>query len=192
MSKADFAKTIIKKLKDSIGTDGQKYKSSSATSAMAAVAEGITDYLKENTKVMISYTGVIPGVPPVTDPVVADTLKITGACAPPSASNSFETWLLAIQTNIVAGFVLDPEGGEAGVIFPTVPFLAPGVTTTQANLKSAHKVDDTDPQQKIWEIVCGGIMDWINGSAMNTVPGAATNSNSGSAGMGTITKIIIT
>jgi len=191
MSKSAFAKTIINKMKSAIGTDGQSFNSGSASAAMAAVAQGITEYLTQNTKVMVKYTGIIPGTPPTPDPTQADTFKIVGVCAPPSQSNSFDAWLMQIQMNIISGFMLAPAG-NAQVVFPQKPFLVPGVKITQANLKSAHDVNDKDPQQKIWEIICDGIMQWINTSAMNPAPSAATHPTAGSAGMANITKITLT
>lgn len=191
MSKSAFAQTIISKLKAAIGTDGSSYSSGSASSAMAAVANGITEYLIANTTVTITYQGMIPGTPPTKDPVTTDSFKITGTCAPTGPSNSFDTWIKQIETNIIAGFALATLG-KAGVTFPQKPFLSSGITTTQSLLKANHNVSDENPQQKIWEIVCGGIMDWINGPAMNTTPGSATHQSAGSTGTASITKISIT
>lgn len=191
MSKSAFAQTIISKLKGAIGTDGGSYSSGSASSAMAAVASGITEYLIANTTVTITYQGIIPGTPPTNDPVTTDSFQITGTCAPTGPSNNFDAWIKQIETNIIAGFALATLG-KAGVAFPQKPFLSPGITTTQSLLKANHDVSDSNPQQKIWEIVCGGIMDWINGPAMNTTPGSATHQSAGSAGTASITKISIT
>ena len=118
-------------MKASIGTDGLSYSSVSASAAMSAVAQAITEYLIANTKVIVSYVGVIPGAPPTPDPVVTDTFQIVGTCAPPSPSNSFDAWLIQVQTNIVSGFMLAPLG-QAGISFVQKPFLAPGIATTQA------------------------------------------------------------
>lgn len=82
MSKSAFAQAIISKLKSSIGTSGKDYSAGSASAAMSAVAAGITEYLIANTTVMVSYVGVIPGVPPTPDPLVTDSFKIMGSCAP--------------------------------------------------------------------------------------------------------------
>ena len=190
MSKSAFAQTIISKLKSAIGTDGSGYSSSTATVAMTAVANGITEYLIANTKVTISYVGVIPGTPPVKDPVTSDTFDIIGSCAPTGPSNSFDSWIKQIESNIIAGFSLAPAG-NAGVAFPQKPFLSPGIITVQSMLKSNHDVSDDNPQQKIWEIICGGIMDWINNLAMNATPGPATHTPPGSSGTAAITKITI-
>lgn len=191
MSKAAFAQAIIAKLKGSIGTDGLSYNNGSATSAMAAVAAGITEYIIANTTVMISYSGIMTTYPFPVDPVVTDSFKIIGSCAPPGPSNGFDSWIKQIETNIIAGFQLAPTG-NAGVSFPTKPFLNPGISTVQANLKSTHDVGDKDPQQKVWEVVCGGIMDWINGIAKNALPGAASRATGPSTGTASITKITIT
>lgn len=190
MSKSAFAQQIISELKGAIGTDGQSYSTSSASSAMVAVAKAITDYLIANTKVTIAYAGIIPGTPPSPDPAVTDVFDIVGTCAPPSPSNSFDSWIKEIETNIIAGFQL-AAAGQAKVVFAQKPFEVPGIATVQSMLKANHDVSDKDPQQKIWEIVCGGIMDWINSSAMNTASGGATHPPAGSSGTANITKITI-
>lgn len=191
MSKSAFAQTIISKLKAAIGVDGGGYSTGTASSAMTAVADGITEYLKANTTITITYAGIIPGTPPTSDPTTIDTFKIVGSCAPTGPSNSFDAWIKQIEANIIAGFSLAPKG-TAGVVFAQKPFLSPGITTVQSLLKANHDVSDENPQQKIWEIVCGGIMDWINGPAINPTPGSATHSPPGSSGPANITKILIT
>lgn len=190
MSASSFADSIISKLSSAIGTDGSNFTSASASLAMTAVATGITEYLIANTMVMVSYAGIIPSVPTVPDPLVTDTFSIIGTCAPTGPSNSFDDWISQIEANIISGFQLAPKG-NAGLVFPTVPFMTPGITLTQAILTAAHDINDESPQKKIWELVCNGIMAWINGTAMNVTPGAANNSLTGSTGTATITKIII-
>lgn len=191
MSKSAFASAIISKMKGAISTDGQSFNGGTANAAMTAVAQAITEYLIANTQVMVAYVGIIPGTPPTPDPVVTDTFKIVGTCASPSPANSFDAWMLQLQNNIIAGFQLAPTG-NAGVVFPMKPFLTPGVITTQVNLKSAHDVSDENPQQKIWEIVCDGIIQWINTSAMNPAPGAGSRPTGPSTGTANIVKITLT
>lgn len=192
MSKTTFAQTIIGKLNAAIGRDGSSYTQGSAASAMMAVAQGITEYLIANTTVYVGYAGIIPSVPsPIPDPVVADTFKIIGTCAPTGPSDHFDNWIKQIEANIIAGFQLSPTG-TAGLVFPTKPFLNIGVATMQGNLKSIHNINDESPQQKVWEVVCGGIMDWINTIALNSVPGAASRPTAPSTGVASITKILIT
>lgn len=190
MSRTVFAQTIINKLKAAIGTDGGVYTSGSASSAMAAVAQGITEYLIANTTVTVAYTGVVAATPPYPDPVIADTFKIAGTCAPPGPANSFDGWIKQIETNIIAGFQLAPSG-NAGVVFVQKPFFNVGIDTVQENLRSVHDVADNDPQLKVWEVVCGGIMDWINGAALNGVAGPASRPTGPSTGTASITKITI-
>lgn len=190
MSKTAFAQAIITKLRSAIGNDGGNYTAGTASVAMSAVAAAITEYIITNTSVTISYSGIIPSTPPVTDPLVTDTFEIVGSCAPTGPSDSFDTWIKQIESNIIAGFTLAPQG-KAGVVFVQRPFLSPGISTLQSMLKANHNVADENPQQKIWEIICGDIMDWINGAAMNPTPGAATHNPPGSSGIAQITKIII-
>lgn len=191
MSKSVFAQTIISKLNAAIGTNGGNYTAGSATSAMAAVAAAITEYIVANTTVTISYSGIVASTPPYPDPIVVDSFKIVGNCAPPSPSNNFDSWIKQVETNIIAGFQLAPTG-NAGVIFAQKPFLNPGITTQQSSLKSVHDVSDESPQQKVWEVICEGIMNWINNITMNSIPGAASRPTAPSTGIATITKITIT
>ena len=190
MSKSAFAQTIIGKMKSAIGTDGQSFSENSATAAMQAVADGITEYLVANTVVSISYKGLIPGTPPVTDPVVSDTFKIIGSCATTGPANSFDDWIKKIEANIIAGFSLAAKG-DNGVVFAQTPFAINGIKTTQSALKSAHSVDDKNPQQKIWEIICDGIIKWINSTAKNKLPGSASNPTASSTGTANIVKITL-
>lgn len=191
MSKSAFAKTIISKLNASIGTDGTGYTSGSASSAMVAVAAGITEYLIANTTVEISYSGIVASAVPYPDPVVVDSFKIVGNCTPPNPSSGFDSWIKQIEINIIAGFQLAPMG-NAGTVFSQKAFLNPGVSTVQTDLKNIHDISDKSPQQKVWEVVCGGIMDWINGMAKNNIPGSASRPSAPSIGVATITKITIT
>lgn len=190
MSKSAFAQTIIAKLKGSIGTDGLSYGNGSAATAMSAVAAGITEYIIANTTVTVFYSGIISIYPFPTDPVKSDTFKVVGSCAP-NPSNGFDSWIKQIEANIIAGFQLAPTG-SAGVSFSIKPFMNTGITTVQGNLKATHDVGDKDPQQKVWEVVCGGIMDWINGAAKNPLSGAASRASGPSTGMASIIKITIT
>lgn len=191
MSKTTFAQTIISKLKAAIGTDGGNYTSGSASLAMAAVAQGITEYLIANTTVSITYAGMVITTYPYPDPIIADTFKIVGACAPPSPANNFNNWIKQIETNIITGFQLAPSG-SAGVVFTQKPFLNAGIKTIQENLKSTHNVEDKDPQLKVWEVICGGIIDWINGTALNSASGSASRPTAPSTGTASIIKITIT
>ena len=190
MSKSNFADTIIGKLRESIGTDGQGYSTECASTAMQAVADGITEYLTANTRVTVSYNGIIPGAPPQTDPVKADTFKIVGSCAPTGPSDNFDAWIRLIEGNIIAGFTLAPKG-EKGVSFPAAPFLIPGIATVRDSLYSIHNANENDPQHLVWEAICQGIIDWIEGVAANTNPGPASRASAPSTGTAIITGIKI-
>lgn len=189
MSKQAFASSIISRVRSAIGTNGGSYTASTASSAMNAVVAAISEYLIANTTVTIAYEGVMTsnGAP---DPNDSDTFKIVGSCATPGPSNSFDAWMALLQANIIAGFSLAPAGDDYGTVFVMKPFLIPGVGISRSDLTAAHNVRDDNPQQQIWEIVCGAIMDWINGSALNPTPSAATRAES--AGVANIVNITIT
>ena len=189
MSKQAFASSIISRLRSAVGTDGGSYTASTASAAMNAVVAAISDYLIANTTVTIAYEGVMTsnGAP---DPNVSDTFKIVGSCATPGPSDNFDAWIALLQANIIAGFSLAPAGDEHGTVFVMKPFLTPGVGISRSDLTAAHDVRESNPQQQIWEIVCGAIMDWINGGALNPTPGAAARTES--AGTASIVNIAIT
>lgn len=108
------------------------------------VAKAIETYLLSNTLVTVSYSGIIPGTPPVPDPIVIDVLKIKGTCAPLNNS-SFDSYVKTIESGIVSGFELDM--GLAGVI-PSAPTLAfkIGIDLVQDHIKAVHK-----SQLYLWE-----------------------------------------
>lgn len=191
MSASLFASTIIDKVNAAIGRVGQNYTESSVYTAMEAVAQGITEYIIQNTTVTVQYTGMVQVAVPYPDPVVADTFTVVGNCAPTGPSDHFDDWIRKIETNIITGFDLTPSG-TAGITFAQKPFLVPGIPTLRSQLTAAYDISDEDPQHKVWEIICGGIMDWINGIAMNVTPGAATRPLGPSVGTAVITKITIT
>lgn len=191
MSKELFASTIIDKMSAAIGRMGESYTEATSSLAMNALAQGITEYLVQNTQVVVQYTGVIASTPPVPDPVIADTFTIIGTCAPTGPSNSFDDWIRQIESNIISGFQLSPSG-SMGIIFAQKPFLMPGISVTRDQLTAAYDINDEDPQYKVWEIICGSIMDWINGIAMNITPSAATRPTGPSTGTAVITKITLT
>jgi len=191
MSKSTFASSMITKLNRAIGNDGRSFNNGTPAVAMAALAQAISEYLIDNTVVTIAYDGIITttGDP---DPVTSDTFRIVGACAPPSAADSFDAWFLQLETNIIAGFSLAAMG-DNGVVFPMKPFLNTKTTITRDSLTAVHNASDDSPQQKVWEVVCQGIMDWINDGAMGVpVQSAATNPSASSAGQAIITGITIT
>ncbi len=190
MGKTDFAKLIITKMSDAIGTKADELPDEVANKAMAALADGITKYIIDKTQVMVTYKGQLPTTPPMSDPVVADVFKITGECAPPSPAKNFSEWLLEIQNNIISGFTLESEG-KAGIVFPQMPFSTPTITAETVQSAIAKTVGKADTQLKSMEAICGAIIDWIKKDAMNTLPGPATNSKSKSVGVATIAKITI-
>lgn len=191
MSKSAFAQAIMAKLDGAIGKDGLSYTSDFAPIAMQAVADAVTEYLKANTTVTVAYSGTLTTTPPSPDPVTQDTFKITGECAPPSPSDNFDSWISEIESNIIACFMLENQGRQ-GLRFPIQPFANTGIPTLQDDLKAVHDVSDENPQQKVWEVVCGGIMEWINGTAKNPAGGSATRPSGPSTGMAQITGITIT
>lgn len=181
MAASDFADLIIKNLKESIGTDASKYNSSTPNSANKAISDAITDYLIKNTSINVSYSGMIPGSPPVTDPLVEDVCEITGNCSP-IIGTSFSAWVASLESNIVSGFFIGK--GKAGVspISP-VPAFLPGLSLNQSEIKDIHTNNLSNPQKPVWEHIASSIIKWLN--SIVTTPFSAGNSNTSSTGIAT-------
>ena len=90
MGKELFAKGVIEKLRVAIGNDGSAFGTGTANVAMSAVAEAVTEYLKEHVKVYVSYQGLTLSFPPMSDVVASEEFSIEGKCPAPSPSDSFE------------------------------------------------------------------------------------------------------
>lgn len=189
-----LADSIISELQNELGTGGDSYSESTPTVANKAIAKAITDYLKQNTTITVSYVGVIPTVPPVPDPLVTDVFKIIGECAPVPVATNFDTWLIQLATNIQTGFQLQTNGVAALVCgTPTLCFM--GITPFIGNqitlgLKELHKSNSDNPQKAVWTAICDVIWTWLNTMVVPT-PFLCTNPLTGSTGTGMIAKITV-
>lgn len=138
MAATDFADKIIQKMKGGIGTDGGGYGASTPTSANTAIAEAVTEYILEHAVVTASYAGTMPNGS--ADPLVTDTFKVVGKCAPVPVCGHFDDWLTILRDHIADGFSLAPSG-SAGLVFPAKPFnpVAPIVLSRDGDLKGLHR-----------------------------------------------------
>lgn len=194
MSSSSFASLVCSKIKSAAGSDGGKFNSGTPAKCQAAIAAAITEYLLANVTVHITYSGMTTSSPSKKDSVTTDTLKITGSCATMSTPGDYSGWLADLQSKIAAGFTVLPPGTNA-VTTTFLPFnpASGSLTIAQSNLKSAHEGNWDNPMQKTWEVVCKGIMDWINSSAgCNPAAAAVPATRPGSAGTATLTKIVVT
>lgn len=198
MSASSFATIIINKIDSAIGKAGDKYNSDTPKQALKAMAEGITEYILDNTKVIITYAGTIPGPPPVPDPLVSDTAKVKGKMDPPSPSTysggsdtatPFNTWVKEIESKIMAGFEVDKGTGGIEPISPTKSFQISGLKISQADLGKAHEDNLDKPQQAVWEEITKQIIAWIN---TITITYPAKNGNTNSTGTASVAKMTIT
>lgn len=196
MSASSFASMIIGQLASAIGTDGSCYNNATMGLAQNTIAAAITSYILANAKVACSYAGIIPGTPPMPDPVVADTFMLVGTCAPVTAT-SFEAWVTQLESNIANGFQLAPSG-MAGVTPTSVakPLIANGLLSQmlqQSLLKASHEANKGAPQQPVWEIICNMIISWFALPAtINPAALAVPASHSGiSTGVLTVTSNIL-
>lgn len=186
-----MADSIISELKKEIGNEGDKFDTSTPIKANKAIAKAITDYLKQNTQVAISYGGIITatGIP---DPLVADMFSITGNCAPAMGTN-FDAWLMQLVLNIQTGFQLQTVGnlglvcGTPTLCFMGTPFVG---SQTILNLKNVHESNKEDPLKAIWYTICNAICTWLNSLVVPT-PFSCTNPALISTGPGFITKITV-
>lgn len=190
MPASSFADIIISKLNSAIGRDGFSYSSSTPGIANKAIAEGVTDYLLANTSILVSYSGIIPGTPPIPDPTVIDTESITGKCDPPEG-DEFDEWVSDLESKIVSGFFIGP--GQVGVTSTSpnsINCFASGLSITRDDIKSVHTNNLDDPQKLVWTKICSEILLWLN--SCNIGGYGAINSSTGSSGSATVTKTIVT
>ena len=188
MSKSSFASLIISGLVGSIGTDGSKFTAATPIQANIAIAQAITTYITGTVSVGIQYSGMTTTTPPVSD-ISPDTISIIGSCLPPSGTD-FNTWIGSIEANIMSGFQIGP--GNVGIVpvTPTQIFSIPGLSgyVNQGMLKSAHEGNLKNPQQAVWEIICDGIIKWLEITAtLKTYPAKRAGISIGTA---TILKTI--
>ena len=187
MAAEDFAKLIIDKLESEIGRDGSKFNSNTPSKANKVIAEGITEYLIDNTKIDVSYVGVKPDSSP--DPLTSDSCSITGECSPATGVD-FDSWIKELESNIVSGFFIST--GDKGVT-PTSspPAFIPGLSISRDDLKKIHEnnLDDKNIQSLIWTKICEEIIKWLN--SIVSASFAATNTNTSSTGTATPIKTIV-
>ena len=155
MSAIVLAQNISNSLKSSIkkGTESALMNST--------IAKEITTYLLSNAKVQVSYTGVIPGTPPVTE-MSTDLMPIQGSVTPVGTFSDGDQWLDALGKNISVGFVTLPN-----IITPISPHISLQVQNTQLSKfvpkkarESVHK--SSDPCLEFWKQVANGIFQMIN------------------------------
>lgn len=190
MAAADLADLIISEMKSAIGQEGD-YDNSAPSKANIAIAKAITDYLIKNTLISIAYAGIIPGAPPIPDPVVADVFRITGNCSPASSTN-FDAWLMELSLNIQNGFQFSIGNLGLMPVAPTLCFVGPPITGNQVmlGLSSIHKSNNDNPQKPIWTAISGAILTWLN-TQLPPISFACMNSSAGSTGMATTVKIMV-
>ena len=171
MSKEAFASLVIANLKTKIGITPGAYPSGTPAIANQAIADAVTEYLIANTMVTAKYTGVLTSNSQA-DPVIMDTFKLTGKCAPPSGT-TFDAWLDSLLKNINDGFTL--ATGAQQTAFTIKPFAAKVKPVTMADLTGIHTDNPESPQKPVWEHICGEILDCLNGAeAWNVASGTAT------------------
>lgn len=192
-----FADLIISEMKSAIGQDGEKFTTDTPIKANKAIAKAITDYLVENTTYPIAYAGTIPGPTGVLpDPVVSDTLKITGECLAPGNSSNFSQWITDLDVKIRTGFLFD--SGE--VIQLTSPSPVPCFIPTlppllnYINLDTLKNISGKNIQKDVWTYLCDGIIKWLSDplTSIHPTPYPGINSKvAGSTGVATIIKTVL-
>lgn len=192
MGKAAFASLVISKLKSAIGSNGSIYTADTPDKAQTAIAEAITEYLIANTTISISYSGTLT-TGTGADPIIADTMKITGVCDKIGKPENYAAWIKRIQTVISSSFsVVSP--GTDGVIVDFNPFNPTdgALQIPQADLTSIYQNNMDAPAQAVWEVICGKILDWLNSTTgknptATVLPATRTGVSAGTASLVSIT-----
>lgn len=174
-----LAQKISGSLKSSI-------KKGTETSLMnTIIANEITSYLISNAKVQVTYAGVIPGTPPVSEST-ADLMPVSGKVAPVGTFSNGDLWLDAIGKNISIGFMTLPNIVKP--ISPHISFKIPNTKLSTFIPKPARKSvhNSQDPCLEFWKMVASGIFQMIG--TQISLPFAASLMGTGVA---TVTKLII-
>lgn len=193
MGKEKFASLVIAKLKTAVGTDGSKYNDDTPVKAQKAIAEAITEYLTANTTVTISYSGTLNSGGGA-DPIVTDTLKITGQCGTIGKPLGFDPWVQELQSVIASSFsVMSP--GTDGVVVSFNPFnpTEKALQVSRKGLRDIYQNNISDPIQATWGFFCGKLLDWLNSEAgKNPSATSITANRTGiSTGVASLTKITV-
>lgn len=192
MSKTSFANMILSKLQSAIGNDGSKYTNTTSALTQIAIAEAITQYLKENTIVTISYNGVLTSGG--ADVIASDTMKIAGSCTPIPTPSNFNAWVAALQSSISSAFLVSPPSTQ-GVVTTFQPFssITGALQISQSDLKAAHNSNPKAPALPVWEVICDKIISWLNSSLGKnpTAVGIAATRAGISSGTATLVSISV-
>lgn len=194
MPASAMADKIISSLSGALGSDGSKFTASKKSDGEKAIAKAITDYIKSNTKINVSYVGLLPSGTP--DPVVADVCEVDGKIEPivMGSGSTFDDWIKKVKEGITKGFTI--KQGIAGVspLSPTKAFERGTISLTQGAIKSVHEGNMKNPQKAVWTKICEGILMWLNtsGPLQTPIPAQNTKSQSkGSPGMSVIKITVI-
>ena len=187
MSASALAKTIRDKLN---AIPPSSYSSSTPATMGSIFCTELTTYLLANCKLMGSYTGTIPGTPPVPEAAPTDAWTVVGTVAPCTPSSAgFDAWMTMIENAIRVGIMTG-----LGVSHPITPVPAfPGVSLAtfinQSMLKSIVDGAPNDTSLQCHTTIIQGIFNALMapGAYVPTVP-------AGIAGVGVFTSasVIIT
>lgn len=185
-------KTLGKLLSEDIynlSTTLRIYDRNTYSSFYELIVGDITRYLIENTSIQISYSGVIPGTPPIPESAI-DFAKITGSISIPAISSDFDQWIQRIEVSIRQGFLISAGSRviPKSTIFPlnVIPILSTFLNIDK--LKQIHFSNLKDPLSFIWNTIAEGIITWLTSGLpqINTYPAGILGT-----GLATINKIII-
>ena len=170
MNGKDLAREIKNALKD---LDPAK-KSSQIASKYQSTIE---NYLIKNMEITLSYSGMIPGTPPVPDlePSFKGKLSFLSFKFLPAASK--ELFDLQLGLAVKGGFVTNGEAAN-GITFAPMSLNQAGIITTIFPKFNPSK-DDVD---KFMEDYCSSIIDCIKTSFVNPLPTLGARANAGSTG----------
>jgi hypothetical protein len=116
------------------------FEKDTAQSAHNAIASAINSYMNENLKAYGTYSGIIAGTPPISDPLAGNYVfsfsgcNIDGNALMSAASVSVEAWLNCISSFI--NLMVSDASDEAGILSLTPLLVPPPLMST--NFASAE------------------------------------------------------
>ena len=163
---------------------------------MMKLSKAFTDWINNSIKIQVSYAGLIPGTPPVADPIVTDVFSVSnpGATLLSSAQGSYDVAMTAFLGTINASLMTTLlSSGEILEAIPINIFTSIILTSEALSsyLSGLELKGEEGDAKKAWELFSNYIKDSISSAILNVTPTAGSNPNTTSTGTIVISSIII-
>jgi len=124
----------------------------------------LSKFIRDNVTILGSYSGMIPGSPPVPEVIPLDEVSITGEL-PPSTTGDFSAWIMDIETKLkttmmVGSGITSPLGTIP--VFPTLNIMITQDMVGSAYMSTVNEygvVINNSPQFECMRVISNSILD---------------------------------